>query len=61
MATWGRRRHVSINITLQFMVQDQWGWFFPFKNIRIFENRLSKNDLCRVEKYFQAKYCGFYP
>ena len=37
------------------MVQDEWGRFFPFQNVRIFENRSTKNIFASIWKIFPKK------
>ena len=34
------------------MVQDEWGRCFPFQNVRIFENRSTKNNFASIWKMF---------
>ena len=34
------------------MVQNEWGRVFPFQNIRIFENRTTKNNFASILKIF---------
>ena len=37
------------------MVQNEWGRVFPFQNVRIFENRSTKNNFASIWKMFQKK------